>query len=68
MTSHLVLLSCGCQGEYSVLCHPFEGALLFCPSHGDVRSISATKAPDLDIEDQGSVARAFSYGLDVDDD
>lgn len=37
---YLVHLSCGCEHWYSVWCHPFSGALLSCPDHGDVRQVS----------------------------
>lgn len=36
-----VRLSCGCTNWYPVTCHPFPGALLHCPEHGDVRGREA---------------------------
>lgn len=42
-TTYDVTLSCGCVREYSSLCHPFPGALLACPAHGDVRSLATER-------------------------
>lgn len=37
--SYMARLSCGCSHRYSVLSHPFTGAALMCPRHGEVRSL-----------------------------
>lgn len=39
MADYRVTLSCGCQRTYPSIIHPFPGALLACPAHGDVRSV-----------------------------